>query len=93
MPYFGLLVHAVYNYDRKYSISDRAIIQGILLLDWLWKAALSLVERICRIIEGRAGQFLAEVSKCLVEEAGNGLHDGMNEVLWKDSGVGRDTGR
>jgi hypothetical protein len=92
--YLGTVMRKLYRYDRRHHISDRAIVQCALFLDYGWRLTTSTGSRVCNMNDGQVGQFLGELLRCFADEVSNGLHDGLGEVFQKrerKSQVARDS--
>ena len=81
--YLGIMLRKLYRYDRRYHVSDRAIVQCALLIDYMWRLMALTVNRVCDMNDGQVGQFLGELSRGFADEVSNGLHDGLGEVFQK----------
>ena len=76
-----LVCQEAYRYDRRHRISVRALVNGALLLDCVWKEAMRLVNNVCALDDGRVGEALGELSRHIALEVSNGLYDGIGEAV------------
>ncbi|TKA67138.1 hypothetical protein B0A55_09324 [Friedmanniomyces simplex] len=81
LPYIQLLLQQAYQYDRRYSISDKVVAQSYFIAVVLGQQLMTMAAHIGAMNEGQIGVVVRDAGLWWLRGVSGGLYDGVGEGM------------
>ena len=81
LPYLRHFFAQAYKYDREHHICERIFSASIQFLDDFGVRSLKFADAICRLNNGKVGQFLNDIAAWWIQGVAGGIHEGFGEGI------------